>query len=87
MDLERYRYDYRDQPATAKIIVNAADSQTEVLLIDWNLKRVPGGHGIGQLEIYVPPGIYKIRFQTANSFSDELVEVPPLTRTIRFKEK
>lgn len=54
--------------------VNAADSLTEVFLVDRRFEKIAAG--IGSVEAMVAPGLYKARFRVGQVQSDSLIEVP-----------
>ena len=53
--------------------IKAYDSATEIFVIDANLRRI--ATGLGNLNLNVEPGIYKVRFRSSTTQHDELVEV------------
>ncbi|AZV76958.1 hypothetical protein EBB79_02970 [Parasedimentitalea marina] len=53
--------------------VNAADAATEIFLIDGRLRRI--AKGVGWLGHDVAPGFYKLRYRSAATQVDELIEV------------
>ena len=55
------------------LIIKAADSITEIFLVDNNFQRVDSG--IGQLETVVIPGIYKARFRAGQHQVDQFIAV------------
>ena len=54
--------------------VNAADSLTEVFLVDSRFEKIAAG--VGSVEAAVAPGLYKARFRVGQVQSDSLIEVP-----------
>jgi hypothetical protein len=58
-----------------EITVQAADRGTEIFMVDSGLHRIASGVGI--LKQAVSPGIYKLRFRSGESQTDELIEVKP----------
>jgi hypothetical protein len=54
--------------------VNAADSLTEVFLVDSRFEKIAAG--VGSVEAAVAPGLYKARFRVGQVQSDNLIEVP-----------
>lgn len=58
-----------------ELAIQAPDASTEVFVIDAGFHRIASG--LGELRLSVAPGLYKVRFRSGNTMSDELVEVPP----------
>ena len=56
-----------------RLTVRAADRMTEIFLVDSQFQRLAGS--VGQLETWVRPGIYKARFRSGQSQTDQLIEV------------
>jgi hypothetical protein len=54
--------------------VNAADSLTEVFLVDSRFEKIAAG--VGSVEAAVAPGLYKARFRVGQVQSDSLIEAP-----------
>ena len=71
-----YEHEYRHAERSKTLKATAQDPFTEISIIDWNLQPLQGVHGLGALEANVAPGLYKVRFKTATTVHDELVEVP-----------
>ena len=55
--------------------VKAADAATEIFLVDAHFNRLD--KAVGELLTAVTPGIYKLRFRSAQTQTDILTEVPP----------
>lgn len=53
--------------------IKAADAATEIFVVDSSFKRIKSG--IGNLDVEVPAGFYKVRFRSGASQHDHLVEV------------
>lgn len=66
------------------VIAEAADSATEIFLVDASLKRQ--ARGIGRLKAEVLPGLYKLRYVAGSAIVEQLVEVPAVLpgRTVTF---
>lgn len=63
-------------PQPAKLIdltIRAADSMTEIFLVDSGFQRIAGD--VGLLKTEVPPGIYKARFRAGQSQTDRFIEI------------
>ncbi len=54
--------------------VNAADSLTEIFLVNSSFEKIAAG--VGSVEHSVAPGLYKARFRVGQVQSDSLIEVP-----------
>lgn len=67
------RRSHSENPVELAIL--APDASTEVFVIDAGFRRIASG--LGELRLAVAPGLYKVRFRSGNTMSDELVEVPP----------
>ncbi|WP_417910231.1 hypothetical protein [Candidatus Electronema sp. PJ] len=55
------------------LTIRAADSLTEVYLVDSQFQRIAAG--VGSLEAQVAPGLYKARFKVGRIQADSLIEV------------
>jgi hypothetical protein len=60
---------------------SAADATTEIFVVDGKLRRLASG--VGELEISVRPGIYKVRFRSGAVQEDKLVEVTGTEPTVQ----
>lgn len=55
------------------LTARAADQATEVFITDGSFQRI--ADGVGQVQIDVTPGIYKVRFRSGDEQSDRLIAV------------
>lgn len=64
-------------PSKTKVplTVIAADAATEIFLVDAHLSRQD--KAVGELRTAVAPGLYKLRFRSAQTQIDRLIEIPP----------
>jgi hypothetical protein len=69
----------RDPEANVHLRIEAADQATEIFIVNGTFELVPGGRGQGQLEIDVPPGIYKLRARAGQTVTERLMVIPPGT--------
>jgi hypothetical protein len=63
-----------DQTPRIPLHIRAPDLGTEIFLVDAKLNRIKSA--IGELRTEVAPGLYKVRFRSAGTMKDTLVEVP-----------
>ena len=61
--------------AKTPLHVQAADAATEIFLVDAQFNRQ--NKAVGEMRTIVAPGIYKLRFRSAQTQIDQLIEVPP----------
>ena len=61
--------------AKTPLHVLASDPATEIFLVDARFKRL--NKAVGEMRTLVAPGIYKLRFRSAQTQIDQLIEVPP----------